>query len=101
MTVLLLVLSLKLSERLVRFTHYLVFKDRLFAFWCYEQNSIIPNSAHLSTRGDFFFIYSAFARINKPADGACLPEDFKTKCREKKSSPLIIMDSIYGERFRG
>jgi len=54
MTVLLLATSAKLSERLVRFTHYLVFKDRLSAFASCEQTLIIPNWSSMSTANTLF-----------------------------------------------
>ena len=63
MTVLLVVTSAKLSERLVRITHYLVFKDRLFALDCFEQNLIIPNPCRMSTGNRSFLWVSSFCSL--------------------------------------
>ncbi len=73
MTVLLLATSAKLSERLVRFTHYLVFKDRLIAFASCEQTLIIPNKRTMSTTIQTFLLIV----VNRPT-------------REKDSTVLKI-----------
>jgi hypothetical protein len=79
MTVLLVVTSAKLSERLVRITHYLVFKDRLFAFDCFEQNLIIPNWRRMST-GKRSFLSGRVESF--PPSRAATPRAAPTKARQ-------------------
>jgi hypothetical protein len=83
MTVLFSVTPAKLSERLVRFTHYLVFKDRLSAFACCEQTLIIPNNLGLSTSSRLLFYYyftaveSFRSKTSKPTS------DTQSSCKPK------------------
>ena len=93
MTVLLLVSSAQNSQNVWFVSmHYLVFKDRLFAFACCEQTLIIPKSIPLSTTILLFCVLKfnrAVAPLRLPRKRATNPHNLNSNTPTKKQSPLI------------